>query len=72
VSELEEDGEEPEHPNEDRAHRMRTDIVDGDEDATAEDQGVLRYCPRRRCSCNPRVSGGARVLKTLVSNPRVS
>jgi hypothetical protein len=44
------------------------DVVDGDGDATAEDQGVLRYCLRRRCSRNPRVGGGARVLKTLVPN----
>jgi hypothetical protein len=72
VAELEEDGDEPEQLDEDRAHKMRIDVVDGDEDATVEDQGVLRYCLRRRCSRNPRVGGGARVLKTLVSNPCVS
>jgi hypothetical protein len=53
--ELEEDGEETEQPDEDRERKMHTDVVvdkvddvvDGDEDATTEDQGVLRYCPRR-------------------------
>jgi hypothetical protein len=33
---------------------------------------VLRYYLRRRCSHNPRVGGGARVLKTLIPNPCVS
>jgi hypothetical protein len=50
----------------------KVDVVNGDEDATTEDQGVLRYCLRRRCSHNPRVGGGARVLKTLIPNPCVS
>jgi hypothetical protein len=30
-----------------------------------EDQGVLRYCPRR-CSRNPHVGGGVRLLETPV------
>jgi hypothetical protein len=79
-TELKEDNEEPKQPDEDRSRKMRSDVVvdkvddvvDDDGDATMEDQGVLRYCLRRRCSRNSRVGGGARVLKTLLPNPCVS
>jgi hypothetical protein len=44
AAELEEDGEEPEQPDEDRARKMHTnvvvdkvDVVNGDEDTTTED-----------------------------------